>query len=84
MKLRKIFNFLFKNKSPIDIEIDNLKKSLKTNQYALEQYYNDFINDNLLCCPFCAYGSKYTQLCDKIDRQEKRLTYLIGKTNGNK
>jgi Golgi nucleoside diphosphatase len=78
--LKKIIRFFERyGKSPIEIEIYYLKKSIRQNELKLEAMSNEFYDLNGVCCVGCMFGKSYYSIEDKLERQRERLKYLIGK-----
>jgi hypothetical protein len=80
-KIKLFFRPMFEcGKTPLQIEIDRVQSAL--NKYKQEVWEMDerWAQENGVCCPGCAYGTYYSNLCDKIDRVSEQLDRLKSKS----
>lgn len=75
--LRLIRNFFKKTpEDKLSIEISRVEKALSRNIGKLDDMHRYWKEVGGVCCPSCMFGSKYSDLVDKVDRTEDLLKKL--------
>ncbi len=88
MMLIKLIKRLFKRPGPLEIEMRNLAKKMRTVKFSIAEL-EDSYSSVKYCCRACdsALSEEFDQdagkLYDKYKRQIDRMNWLKGKLNGN-
>lgn len=68
-------------KAPLQIEIIRHKNAIDRYEKKINKMDETWYKLGSICCPSCAYGYTYNDLCNKIKRTRQQYEKLLAKAN---